>query len=160
VLRPRESGRLHSTIVSATWLSQCSLRTLRVKVVSFYTHQLIHIRRPAVRHGMNGRTTRQLRSKACWRLRCRRWILCRFLLVSFNSFLFLRSFQHWFFWTWKVGPNATGKIRAPFWSYKLGLDNGWIPKNPRDALVGLVTAHYSRLTKCPFYCDIRVIACS
>jgi len=25
--------------------------------------------------------------------------------------------------------------RSPLWSYKLGLDNGWIPQNPRDALV-------------------------
>ena len=31
----------------------------------------------------------------------------------------------YFFWTWKVGNSSiTGKVEAPFWSYKLGLDNG------------------------------------
>jgi len=44
------------------------------------------------------------------------------------------ALQHWFFWTWKIGPSAVDNSpRAPLWSYKLGLDNGWIPKNPRDA---------------------------
>ncbi|RDX49667.1 glycoside hydrolase [Lentinus brumalis] len=41
----------------------------------------------------------------------------------------------YFFWTWKVGNSSvTGKVEAPFWSYKLGLDNGWIPSDPRDTL--------------------------
>jgi hypothetical protein len=45
------------------------------------------------------------------------------------------ALQNWFFWTWKIGPNTiTNSPRAPLWSYKLGLDNGWIPKNPRDAI--------------------------
>lgn len=39
----------------------------------------------------------------------------------------------WFFWTWKVGPGSDGKIRSPAWSYQLGLQNGWIPKDPRTA---------------------------
>lgn len=44
------------------------------------------------------------------------------------------TLQHWFFWTWKIGPSAVDNSpRSPLWSYKLGLDNGWIPKNPRDA---------------------------
>jgi len=44
------------------------------------------------------------------------------------------ALQHWFFWTWKIGPSATDNSpRSPLWSYKLGLDNGWIPQNPRDA---------------------------
>jgi len=44
------------------------------------------------------------------------------------------ALHHWFFWTWKVGPsNTTSSPRAPLWSYKLGLDNGWIPTNPREA---------------------------
>jgi hypothetical protein len=44
------------------------------------------------------------------------------------------SLQHWFFWTWKIGPSAIDNSpRSPLWSYKLGLDNGWIPQNPRDA---------------------------
>ncbi|KAI1785382.1 glycoside hydrolase [Ganoderma leucocontextum] len=40
----------------------------------------------------------------------------------------------WFFWTWKVGnSSATNSVRAPLWSYKLGLEGGWMPKDPRDA---------------------------
>ncbi|TFK88056.1 glycoside hydrolase family 5 protein [Polyporus arcularius HHB13444] len=39
-----------------------------------------------------------------------------------------------FFWTWKVGNSSiTGRVEAPLWSYKLGLDNGWIPTDPREA---------------------------
>ncbi|CAG7854560.1 Probable glucan 1,3-beta-glucosidase D; AltName: Full=Exo-1,3-beta-glucanase D [Serendipita indica DSM 11827] len=45
------------------------------------------------------------------------------------------ALQNWFFWTWKIGPSATdNSVRAPFWSYKLGLDNGWLPTDPRDAV--------------------------
>jgi len=45
------------------------------------------------------------------------------------------ALQQWFFWTWKVGPSAVdNRPRTPLWSYKLGLDNGWIPKNPRDSI--------------------------
>ncbi|KAI8984881.1 glycoside hydrolase [Trametes punicea] len=41
----------------------------------------------------------------------------------------------YFFWTWKVGNSSvTGKVEAPFWSYQLGLENGWIPTDPREAL--------------------------
>lgn len=37
--------------------------------------------------------------------------------------------KHWFFWTWKIGPSAINNSpRSPLWSYKLGVDNGWIPK--------------------------------
>jgi glucan 1,3-beta-glucosidase len=44
------------------------------------------------------------------------------------------ALQHWFFWTWKIGPSAVdGMPRSPLWSYQLGLQNGWIPLNPRDA---------------------------
>ncbi|KAG8761027.1 hypothetical protein FRC14_000136 [Serendipita sp. 396] len=44
------------------------------------------------------------------------------------------ALQNWFFWTWKIGPSATDNaVRAPFWSYKLGLENGWLPKDPREA---------------------------
>ncbi|PPQ84071.1 hypothetical protein CVT26_013152 [Gymnopilus dilepis] len=39
----------------------------------------------------------------------------------------------WFFWTWKVGPAQSGVVEAPGWSYQLGLENGWIPKDPRTA---------------------------
>ena len=40
----------------------------------------------------------------------------------------------WFFWTWKVGNSSvTNTVRAPLWSYQLGLQGGWMPKDPRDA---------------------------
>lgn len=58
----------------------------------------------------------------------------------------------YFFWTWKVcclsfqslpptqsygrkiGNSTAGFVEAPLWSYKLGLENGWIPKDPRTAI--------------------------
>lgn len=44
------------------------------------------------------------------------------------------SLQNWFFWTWRIGESsAAGKVVTPFWSYKLGLENGWMPKDPREA---------------------------
>ncbi|KAJ6550142.1 glycoside hydrolase family 5 protein [Mycena capillaripes] len=44
------------------------------------------------------------------------------------------ALQNWFFWTWKVGNSTAGKVEAPHWSYSLGLQNGWMPKDPRDAV--------------------------
>ncbi|KAJ7578702.1 glycoside hydrolase family 5 protein [Mycena floridula] len=45
------------------------------------------------------------------------------------------ALQNWFFWTWKIGNSSvTGKVEAPHWSYKLGLDEGWMPQDPRDAI--------------------------
>ncbi|KAL0567110.1 hypothetical protein V5O48_014886, partial [Marasmius crinis-equi] len=42
--------------------------------------------------------------------------------------------QNWFFWTWKIGASRkSGKVESPAWSYSLGLQNGWIPKDPREA---------------------------
>ncbi|KAG7087419.1 hypothetical protein E1B28_013387 [Marasmius oreades] len=42
--------------------------------------------------------------------------------------------QNWFFWTWKIGASSkSGKVETPAWSYQLGLENGWIPKDPREA---------------------------
>lgn len=41
----------------------------------------------------------------------------------------------WFFWTWKIGNSSlTGQVNAPLWSYKLGLENGWMPTDPRQAV--------------------------
>ncbi|KAK6978188.1 glycoside hydrolase family 5 protein [Favolaschia claudopus] len=40
----------------------------------------------------------------------------------------------WFFWTWKIGPALDGVVRSPLWSYQLGLENGWIPTDPRTAV--------------------------
>ncbi|KAJ6488571.1 glycoside hydrolase family 5 protein [Mycena vitilis] len=44
------------------------------------------------------------------------------------------ALQNWFFWTWKVGNSTAGKIEAPHWSYSLGLENGWMPEDPREAV--------------------------
>ncbi|KAG9009474.1 hypothetical protein FRB94_014241 [Tulasnella sp. JGI-2019a] len=45
------------------------------------------------------------------------------------------ALQNWFFWTWKVGNStASGTVEAPFWSYQLGLQNGWMPTDPRAAV--------------------------
>lgn len=47
----------------------------------------------------------------------------------------MESLQNWFFWTWKIGKSLqTGTVSAPFWSYQLGLQNGWIPTDPREAI--------------------------
>lgn len=44
------------------------------------------------------------------------------------------ALQNYFFWTWKIGNSSvTGKVESPAWSYQLGLENGWMPKDPRDA---------------------------
>jgi glucan 1,3-beta-glucosidase len=52
-----------------------------------------------------------------------------FLLTS------MESLQNWFFWTWKIGKSLqTGTVSAPFWSYQLGLENGWVPTDPREAI--------------------------
>ncbi|KIY53194.1 hypothetical protein FISHEDRAFT_69055 [Fistulina hepatica ATCC 64428] len=39
-----------------------------------------------------------------------------------------------FFWTWKVGESTSGIVESPLWSYKLGLELGFIPPDPRSAL--------------------------
>ncbi|KZS99132.1 glycoside hydrolase [Sistotremastrum niveocremeum HHB9708] len=45
------------------------------------------------------------------------------------------ALQNWFFWTWKIGNSTvTGKVESPFWSYQLGLQQGWIPTDPRSAV--------------------------
>ncbi|GJE83932.1 glycoside hydrolase family 5 protein [Phanerochaete sordida] len=41
----------------------------------------------------------------------------------------------YFFWTWKIGNTTdTGIESSPMWSYQLGLQNGWMPLDPRDAV--------------------------
>lgn len=41
----------------------------------------------------------------------------------------------YFFWTWKIGNSSvTGIASSPMWSYQLGLENGWMPTDPRDAV--------------------------
>ncbi|CAE6445133.1 hypothetical protein ACGC1H_004946 [Rhizoctonia solani] len=53
----------------------------------------------------------------------------QFALASFDAF------QHYFFWTWKVGESTTwgNIVAAPLWSYKHGLENGYMPTDPREA---------------------------
>ncbi|KAI0079030.1 glycoside hydrolase [Panus rudis PR-1116 ss-1] len=55
----------------------------------------------------------------------------KFAMASMDAM----HFPGYFFWTWKVGNSSqTGKVESPFWSYQLGLENGWIPDDPRDAV--------------------------
>ncbi|KAH9175029.1 glycoside hydrolase family 5 protein [Lactarius sanguifluus] len=43
--------------------------------------------------------------------------------------------QNWWFWTWKIGNSSTsGTVEAPLWSYQLGLQNGWMPTDPRASI--------------------------
>lgn len=45
------------------------------------------------------------------------------------------ALPHWFFWTWKIGNSTvTGKVESPMWSYTLGLQEGWMPKDPRSSV--------------------------
>ncbi|TFK42709.1 exo-beta-1,3-glucanase [Crucibulum laeve] len=45
------------------------------------------------------------------------------------------ALQDYFFWTWKIGNSSvSGKVETPAWSYQLGLENGWMPKDPRAAV--------------------------
>ncbi|KAF9525007.1 glycoside hydrolase superfamily [Crepidotus variabilis] len=44
------------------------------------------------------------------------------------------AFGDWFFWTWKIGASQKGVVEAPFWSYQLGMQGGWIPTDPRTAI--------------------------
>ncbi|KAJ7771675.1 glycoside hydrolase family 5 protein [Mycena metata] len=44
------------------------------------------------------------------------------------------ALQNWFFWTWKVGNSTAGIVEAPHWSYQLGLQNDWMPTDPRAAV--------------------------
>ncbi|KAG8955546.1 hypothetical protein FRC03_011098 [Tulasnella sp. 419] len=62
------------------------------------------------------------------------------------------ALTNWFFWTWKIGDTlAAGRVESPFWlvlltfkmsvgsantltrSYKLGLEQGWMPTDPRES---------------------------
>ncbi|KAF9558121.1 glycoside hydrolase [Agrocybe pediades] len=44
------------------------------------------------------------------------------------------TFRDWFFWTWKIGESNAGIVQSPLWSYQLGLQNGWMPTDPRTSL--------------------------
>ncbi|KAF8886220.1 glycoside hydrolase family 5 protein [Gymnopilus junonius] len=44
------------------------------------------------------------------------------------------ALQNFFFWTWKIGNSTVlGTSSSPMWHYRLGLQQGWVPKDPRDA---------------------------
>ncbi|KAK7053265.1 hypothetical protein VNI00_003891 [Paramarasmius palmivorus] len=52
----------------------------------------------------------------------------QFAMSSFDAL------QNYFFWTWKIGDSInSGKVESPAWSYKLGLEQGWLPQDPREA---------------------------
>jgi len=51
-------------------------------------------------------------------------------LLAFTSAQ-MDSLGDWFFWTWRIGESTAGIVESPFWSYKLGLEGGWIPTDPR-----------------------------
>lgn len=53
--------------------------------------------------------------------------LMQFALAS------MEALDSWFFWTWKIGNSTRGIVESPLWSYQLGLQGGWIPKDPRTA---------------------------
>lgn len=45
------------------------------------------------------------------------------------------ALQNWFFWTWRIGNSSvSGRVESPFWSYELGLAEGWITPDPRTAV--------------------------
>lgn len=44
------------------------------------------------------------------------------------------ALQNWFFWTWRIGNSTEMQYpTSPMWNYKLGVENGWIPADPRVA---------------------------
>jgi len=45
------------------------------------------------------------------------------------------ALQNFFFWTWKIGNSTVlGTSSSPLWHYQLGVQQGWIPKDPREAI--------------------------
>ncbi|PPQ78746.1 hypothetical protein CVT25_010749 [Psilocybe cyanescens] len=44
------------------------------------------------------------------------------------------ALQNFFYWTWKIGNSTKlGTSSSPMWNYQLGLQQGWIPEDPREA---------------------------
>ncbi|KAF5309074.1 hypothetical protein D9611_014928 [Ephemerocybe angulata] len=59
------------------------------------------------------------------------------------------ALQNWFYWTWKIGESSELKTSScPMWHYKLGLEKGWIPKDPRGSkgVCDSAAAHISHST--------------
>ncbi|GAA6002074.1 glycoside hydrolase family 5 protein [Rhodotorula paludigena] len=45
------------------------------------------------------------------------------------------ALRHFFFWTWKTGYSEDlGMIANPMWNYQLGLQEGWVPTDPRKVV--------------------------
>ncbi|KAF8874014.1 glycoside hydrolase family 5 protein [Mucidula mucida] len=45
------------------------------------------------------------------------------------------ALQNFFFWTWKIGDSTElGRSSSPMWHYRLGLQRGWMPADPREAI--------------------------
>ncbi|KII95444.1 glycoside hydrolase family 5 protein [Plicaturopsis crispa FD-325 SS-3] len=44
------------------------------------------------------------------------------------------ALQDFFFWTWKIGNSTSNIVESPLWSYQLGLENGWMPTDPRVSI--------------------------
>ncbi|GAA6002079.1 uncharacterized protein JCM10292_001836 [Rhodotorula paludigena] len=57
------------------------------------------------------------------------------------------TFQNWFYWTWRTLPST---LHLPhlaanaLWSYSLGLEQGWIPRDPREG-VGFCDAYRDKV---------------
>lgn len=54
--------------------------------------------------------------------------------ISTLALASMDSLQNWIFWTWKIGNSTQlGYPSSPGWHYRLGLQQGWIPADPRKA---------------------------
>src|ERR1700691_37082 len=52
--------------------------------------------------------------------------VCLFTVILFTSLLTVCYDQ--------IGNSTAGRVESPLWSYQLGLQNGWIPTDPRKAV--------------------------
>lgn len=63
-----------------------------------------------------------------------RWSTAEKAAIKQFALSSMDAMQHYFFWTWKIGESTTwGTIASPLWSYKHGLEGGWMPTDPREA---------------------------
>ncbi len=53
--------------------------------------------------------------------------------VAAQSAAYMDALKDYFFWTWRIGNSTAGHVQSPLWSYQLGLEGGWILKDPREA---------------------------
>jgi len=54
------------------------------------------------------------------------------MLISLTFPITVDATSNTQFWTWKVGKSSiTGKVPNPLWSYQLGLQENYIPRDPR-----------------------------